>query len=131
MNHFFIPLHIGRWLRRYGILMLLLGILAADLIAVALSGMGPRPQLPPNGYVEERGAVTLQWNRGNIEKPITLQVSTTKSFDALVEETTVSGTTHTYNREMQRGQTYFWRLMQDGVPSATAHFVISTHHVNL
>ena len=43
----------GIWLRKYALLIVLLALLATELISVALNGMGPRPQLPPRGYVAE------------------------------------------------------------------------------
>ena len=126
-----IALSIARWLRKYAVLIIILATLTAEMVSVGLNGMGPRPQLPPNGYISERGLVTLQWNEGNIETPITLQVSRTPEFDSLIIDQPVTGKTYTYRAEMERGTTYYWRLMQNDEPSAVSRFVISKQHVNL
>ena len=122
---------LGKWLRKYAVLIALLTILTVELVTVQLNGMGPRPQLPPRGYEAESGNITLQWNKGNRDKPITVQVSKTKDFENIVFERQVSGTTTNWGTSLERGQTYYWRLMQDEQPSSISRFTISKQHVKL
>ncbi len=122
---------IGKWLRKYAVLIIMLSILITELVNVQLNGMGPRPQLPPIGYVEESGNITLQWNRGNIDKPITVQVSKTKDFTDIVLERIVSGTTTNWGTGLERGQEYYWRLMQDDKSSVISRFTVSKQHIKL
>ena len=122
---------IYRWIRRYAVLLILLAALSWKVGSTLLHGMPPVPQLPPVGYVLEQGAITLQWNRGNIEKPITLQIATTKDFKEPLFDKEVSGITQRYSDDLQRGQVYYWRLVQDDIPSPTSKFVVSKQHVNL
>jgi hypothetical protein len=122
---------IGKWLRNYAVLLILLTIFGYNLGSVYLYGMGPVPQLPPRGYEPERGMVTIQWNRGNIDKPITLEIAKDPSFDDPVISKVVSGTTYNFQREIERDQIYYWRLIQDGKASPVSTFYISKYHVKL
>ncbi|MBN2719007.1 MAG: hypothetical protein JXX14_24380 [Deltaproteobacteria bacterium] len=122
---------IYRWIRRYAVLLVLLAIISWKIGSTLLYGMPPVPQLPPSGYVLEQGTVTLQWNRGNIDKPITLQIATTKDFEEPLFDKEVSGITHPYADNLQRGQVYYWRLIQDDVPGPISNFVVSKQHINL
>ncbi|MBN2804236.1 MAG: hypothetical protein JXR91_14165 [Deltaproteobacteria bacterium] len=121
----------GKWLRKYALLILILVMLTTELVSVSLNGMSPKPQLPPNGYVVESGSVTMQWNKGNIDKPITLQLSKTEDFTDIVLERKVTGTTTSYGDSLERGVTYYWRLMQDEIPSAVSKFSVSKQHIKL
>lgn len=124
-------LFIGKWLRKYAVLLIILVALGWKIGGTLINGMMPVPQLPPNGYELEQGAVTLQWNKGNIEAPITLQISTTEDFEELVFEKEVTGITHRYSDNLERGQVYFWRLSQNEQLSPTSNFVVSAQHINL
>jgi hypothetical protein len=121
----------GKWLRKYAVLLVLLTTLGWEIISTLLYGMPPVPQLPPRGYIVENGSVTLQWNRGNIEKPISLQIATTADFEDPVFDREVSGITQNYSENLERGQVYYWRLVQDDVPSPVSKFVVSEQHVKL
>ncbi|MBN2530959.1 MAG: hypothetical protein JXR76_31520 [Deltaproteobacteria bacterium] len=122
---------VGKWLRKYAVLLILLITLSWEVGSTLLYGMPPVPQLPPAGYVLEQGAVTLQWNRGNIEEPITLQISTTEDFNEPVFDKVVSGITQRYADNLERGQVYYWRLIQNDIPGPVSNFVVSEQHVNL
>lgn len=124
-------LKIGNWLRKYAVLLVLLAILSWEISSTILWGMPPVPQLPPTGYIVEQEAATLQWNKGNIEEPITLQISKTKDFAELVFEKEVTGITHRFKENLERGQKYYWRLMQNDLPSPVSNFLISKQHVKL
>lgn len=113
------------------VLAILLVTLGSALLKAITSGMGPVPQLPPTGYVAERGMVVLQWNKGNIEAPITLQISKTKDFESPVFEKEVSGVTYNFQNDLERGRRYYWRLIQEDRPSPVSTFVISEYHVKL
>lgn len=128
MNTF---ISVGKWLRKYAVLLILLITLSWEVGSTLLYGMPPVPQLPPAGYVLEQGAVTLQWNRGNIEEPITLQISTTEDFNEPVFDKVVSGITQRYADNLERGQVYYWRLIQNDIPGPVSNFVVSEQHVNL
>ena len=131
MQHSHLIYLVYRWIRKYAVLFVLLLTLGWEIGSTLLYGMTPVPQLPPAGYVLEQGAVTLQWNRGNIEKPITLQIATTKDFAEPVFDKEVTGITQRYGNDLQRGQVYYWRLIQDEVPGPVSKFVVSKQHVNL
>lgn len=124
-------LTLGKWLRRYAVLIILIVAFGQTMISVLLYGMGPMPQLPPTGYEIERGTVVLQWNKGNIDEPITLQVSDSPEFEDTLFERELGGVTHSLKIDYERGQTYYWRLMQNDVPSPVSNFNISEYHVNL
>ena len=120
-----------RWIRKYAVLLILLLVLGWKIGSTLLNGMPPVPQLPPSRYVLEQGAITLQWNRGNIDKPITLQIATNKDFEEPLFDKEVTGITQRYGDDLQRGQVYYWRLVQDDVPGPISNFVVSKQHVNL
>ena len=122
---------LGHFLRHYGLLVLLLYLLGSAVFTTVTRGMSPMPQLPPIGFVAERGMVVLQWHRGSIDAPIRLQVSRTKDFETTVMDQSVSGTTYNYQQEMTRGQTYYWRLLQKDTISPVSSFVISPYHAKL
>jgi len=122
---------LGIFLRRYLVAVLLVGLLAAALIEVYATGTGPMPQQPPEGYTVERARASLQWNRGTRTEPITLQISIDDpTFASPKVERKVNGTTHSLN-DLQRGSTYYWRLLQAGEPGPTASFKVSSHNVKL
>ncbi|NLN61461.1 MAG: hypothetical protein GX146_01085 [Myxococcales bacterium] len=117
--------------RRYLVLLVLLLTLGSAVVTTIVRGMGPVPQLPPVGFSVERGRVDLQWHRGNIDAPIHLQISLTPDFTDPLLDQEVSGTTHTYHKELLRDQTYYWRLIQGDYTSPVSSFVISPYHVKL
>ncbi len=121
----------ARWLRRYLVALALIGTLAAAMIQVYTTGVGPRPQQPPEGYVVERDRASLQWDKGTIERPIELQVSIDDpEFGNPAVERKTSGTSHSL-RDLEPGSTYYWRLVQDGEPSRTASFSVSKYNVHI
>jgi len=63
------------FVRLYLVALTLLGIFVWTVIEVYVLGVGPTPQQPPPGFVEERLETRLQWHKGNIPAPIQLQVS--------------------------------------------------------
>jgi len=89
---------------------------------VYVTGTGPMPQQPPEGYVVERTQATFQWNRGNLSLPMRLQVSTDEAnFENPTLDRKVTGTTHTMHN-LEPGHVYYWRLVQGDKVSPLASF---------
>lgn len=119
-----------RLVRVYGVATLLVAGLGYTFVTVALFGAGPTPQLPPDGYVAERGRVDLQWHRGNRAGEIRLQVAETGgNFRETVVDRVESGTTLSL-RGLDPDRTYSWRLMQNGRTSRVASFKTPRSHVD-
>ena len=98
-------------------------------IGVYAVGVGPVPQQPPEGYKVEQGQVTLQWNKGTRQGPITLQISMDDpSFSEPVYEKEVAGKTYVM-RQIENGHVYYWRLIQNEKSSPVATFKTSPHAV--
>ena len=105
---------LGIFLRRYLVAVALLATLVVALVQVYATGTGPMPQQPPEGYTVERARASLQWNRGTRTETITLQISIDDpTFSAPKVDRQVNGTSHSLN-DLQRGSTYYWRLVQEG-----------------
>lgn len=122
---------LGILARRYLVALALLATLAAALVEVYTTGTGPMPQQPPEGYTIEISRTSLQWDRGTRTDPITLQISIDDpTFAAPKVDRKVNGTSHSLN-DLQRGSTYYWRLVQAGAPSPTASFKVSSTNVKL
>ncbi|MBW2277481.1 MAG: hypothetical protein JRF63_08315 [Deltaproteobacteria bacterium] len=126
-----ILVRLAGFLRRYVIAVALIATLAVALVQVEVSGVGPVPQYPPEGYTTVKTQVSLQWNKGTREEPITLQVSIDDpTFAAPVLEKKVGGTSHSMSK-LEGGKTYYWRLMQSEQPSPVATFKVSKYNVHL
>ena len=97
---------------------------------VYVTGVGPVPQQPPEGYVVQRTQATFQWDMGNRDKPISLEVSMDDpDFTAPLLDRKVTGTTHTMTK-LQPGHRYYWRLRQGDKISPVASFETSENAVN-
>ena len=117
------------FVRLYLVSLTLVGIFAWTIAQVYLLGVGPVPQQPPPGFVEQRLETRLQWHRGNIEELIHLEVSVDDpAFDELFVDKAVSGTTHIITN-LEPGHTYYWRLIQGGKPSSTYTLKTASHAV--
>ena len=121
---------LGRALGFLRIYLVLLLLAAAFLFAVAerlLFGIGPTPQLPPEGYMSENRQVTLQWDPGDRGGPIALEVAVdSPDFRRkVVALPAVKGrTTHVLD-DLSPGHTYYWRLVQGKAASPVATFKTS------
>jgi hypothetical protein len=119
------------WLRHYCVALLLIGMLLTALIQVYAFGTPPAPQQPPEGYFVEQDKVSLEWNPGTRQEPITLQVSIDDpGLAAPFLERQITGSSHTLSR-LQSGGTYYWRLVQGGKPGPTASFRVSKYNVDI
>ena len=147
-----------QFIRLYLVSLTLIGIFIWTILEVYVFGVGPVPQQPPPGYVEERLETRLQWHSGNINrikksrggKPcdenipegfdprfkqsclekVELQVAIDDpDFKELFVDKPVSGNTHVI-KNLEPGHTYYWRLMQGGKPSATYSFETAPQAVN-
>ena len=122
---------LGIFLRRYLVAVVLVASLGWALVQVYTSGTGPMPQQPPEGYTVERARASLQWNRGTRSEPITLQISIDDpTFAEPKVDRKVNGTSHSLNN-LERGSTYYWRLVQAGEASPIASFKVSNYNVKL
>ena len=116
------------WLRKYAVTLALMATLVAAMAGAALFGAAPMPQQPPDGYVAERGRVSLSWSKGTRKEPITLQISTgDPSFSAPIVDKEMKANSHNVTK-LERGATYYWRLIQGGHASPTAHFEVSRYN---
>jgi hypothetical protein len=116
------------WLRKYAVTLALMATLVAAMAGAALFGAGPMPQQPPQGYVAERGRVSLSWSKGTREEPITLQISIgDPGFSAPIVDKEMNTNSHSVTK-LERGATYYWRLIQDGHASPTTHFQVSRYN---
>ena len=120
----------ARFLWRYLATAALLGGLAAAMVGVALSGTGPVPQGPPEGYSVASGRVSLEWNKGTRKVPITLEVSVDDpTFSKPVVQKKVGGGSHLM-AEILPGRTYYWRLVQGTDAGPTASFNVPSNYVD-
>ena len=116
------------WLRKYAVTLALMVTLVTAMVGVALFGAGPMPQQPPQGYMAERGRVSLSWSKGTRQEPITLQISIgDPSFLAPIVDKETNTNSHNVTK-LERGATYYWRLIQGGKASPTAHFEVSRYN---
>ncbi len=120
---------IWRFLRTYLVALALIFTLAFAFFEVYVTGVGPVPQQPPEGYTIERTNATLQWNKGTKKGPINLQVSMDDpKFKAPILEREVKNTSHAMNK-LEPGHTYYWRLVQNDKPSPVATFKTSAYAI--
>jgi hypothetical protein len=117
--------------RDYAILLVLLGAFLWTLVEVYGLGVGPTPQLPPQGYVVENLEAKLQWHNGTRPAGFTLQISQDDPnfSNKLFLEREVSGTTFSVN-DLESGHTYYWRLKRADILSATASFKTAPYAIN-
>ena len=121
---------IWEFLRNYLVAFLLIGTFGWTMIEVYVTGTVPVPQQPPEGYTTERLTATLQWNKGNREGAIHLQVSVDDpTFEEPMLDLEVSGTTHNLSK-LEPGRTYYWRLVREDESSAIATFKTSKYAVS-
>lgn len=121
---------LGILLRKYAVALLLVVGLGWALIYVNLWGAPPTPQQPPEGYTVQRDRAALQWNNGTRNKPVTLQISVgDPDFEKPIVNKVIKGNGHTM-RKLERGATYYWRLIQNGEPGPTASFKVSRYNVD-
>jgi hypothetical protein len=116
-----IIVRIWNFLRLYLVALVLLGIFVWTVLEVYVLGVGPTPQQPPPGFVEQRLNTRLQWHRGNREESMTLEVAKDPGFKDKIVDRQASGTVHNLNN-LEPGQTYYWRLIQGETPSRTYSF---------
>lgn len=129
LNENFFP-RLWSFIREYLVVIVLLVGTCKMFFNVYVTGTGPAPQQPPESYTVEQTQATFQWDRGNRTTPITLQVSQdSKSFETLVLDRKITGTTHTMNN-LEPGHTYYWRLVQGDETSPVASFKTAKNAVN-
>ena len=122
---------VARFVWRYLAAVALVAGLAAAMIGVAVGGTGPAPQQPLEGYSVSGGRVSLEWNKGTRKEPVTLEVSVgDPSFSKPILKRVVTGTSHPLN-DLRPGNTYYWRLLQDGEAGPTASFEVPANYVQL
>ncbi len=115
--------------RSYLVTIVLLAILVWTVVQVYMLGVGPTPQQPPPGFVEDRLNTRLQWHQGNIDQPITVQVSKgDPEFKEPFYDKELTGTTLNVT-DLEPGTTYYWRLLQGGKSSSTQFFKTSPNAV--
>ena len=120
---------VWRFLRDYGIPIVLLGIFVLTVVQVYVFGVGATPQLPPEGYELQRLEAKLQWHRGNKDGAFTLEVAEDDpTFSELKLERQVTGTSHVM-RDLEPGRIYYWRLVRDDEISATRSFKTSKYAI--
>lgn len=118
------------FLRSYLVTIVMLGIFTWTVVQVYVLGVGPTPQQPPPGFVEERLDTRLQWHQGNIDLPITVQVSKEDpAFKEPFYDKELTGNTLNVT-DLEPGTTYHWRLVQGGKPSSTQTFKTSPNAVH-
>ena len=117
------------FIRLYLVSLILIAIFTWTIVEVYLLGVGPAPQQPPPGFVEERLEARLQWHKGNLKEKTKLEVSVDNAdFEELFVDKDVTGNTHLINK-LEPGHTYYWRLVQGGEPSSVYTFKTSPHAV--
>lgn len=122
-------LSVVKFLRDYGILIVLLWIFVLTVVQVYVLGIGATPQLPPEGYELQRLEAKLQWHRGTKKEAFTLEVAKDDpTFSKLELERQVTGTSHLM-RDLEPGRTYYWRLVRDDETSATRSFKTSKYAI--
>jgi hypothetical protein len=118
-----------KFVRDYGVILTLLTIFVVTVVQVYITGVGPTPQQPPEGYEVQRLEASLQWHKGNKGGAMTLEVSKDDpTFGELFVERQVSGTRHSV-LNLEPGHTYYWRLKQDEAYSDTRSFKTSIHAI--
>ena len=112
-----------RTLRSYAVTVAALGCIASAFVEVHTTGIGPVPQHPPDNLEIAQNRVLLQWNRGSsAEVPIELEVSMDDpSFASPILKRAAKGKTYTMT-DIEPGHTYYWRLVQKGMPSPVGRF---------
>lgn len=126
-----ILVRLAGFIRRYTIAVVLIAMLVVAMAKVETSGVPPMPQQPPEGFETVETHVSLQWDKGTREEPITLQVSIDDpDFEEPFLERKVNGTSHSLSK-LEGGKTYYWRLVQDTEPGPTASFRVSEFNVHL
>jgi hypothetical protein len=111
--------------RLYLVTSLLALTLSWTFLTGFLTGVGPTPQSPADGYKFERTRATLQWDRGNRQGPIVLQVSMDDpDFGQPLIDRPVKRATHRFEN-LSPGHTYYWRLIQGEKRSPVASFKTS------
>ena len=116
------------WLRKYAVTLALMVMLVTAMASAALFGAGPMPQQPPQGYDVERGRVSLSWSKGTRKEPITLQISIgDPGFNSPIINKEMTTNSHNITK-LERGATYYWRLIQNGHAGPTAHFHVSRYN---
>ena len=122
---------IWNFARDYAILLVLSAIFLTTVVQVYILGVGPTPQLPPEGYLVQHLDAKLQWHNGNLPTGYTLEVSEDDpGFGApLFLERKVNGTTFNLN-DIEPGHVYFWRLKRDNFVSKTASFKTAPYAIN-
>lgn len=129
MREGLIPGTIGL-LRRHLVAAACVVAFASALAGAALSGTGPAPQGPPEGYEVVSGQVSLEWNRGTRTEPIRVELSEgDPSFAKPAFAKIVPGTSHTVTT-LRPGATYYWRLVQGDRPGPVASFRVSESYVD-
>lgn len=115
--------------RKYLVALFMLGAFGAAMFEVYVTGTGPVPQQPPEGYAIEELTATLRWDNGTRGGPVTLEVSVDDPGFAkpLLSRETASGSYAL--RDLEPGRTYYWRLVQAGRSSPVASFKTSPYAV--
>ncbi|MCP4676227.1 MAG: hypothetical protein GY854_12105 [Deltaproteobacteria bacterium] len=117
------------FLRTYAVALALIGGLGFAFFEVYVTGVGPMPQQPPEGYTIERTKAALQWSKGTRKGGIKLQVAMDDpSFTKPILEKDVKGKSHTMNA-LEPGHTYYWRLVQGDDYSPIATFKTSAYAI--
>ncbi|MCP4603280.1 MAG: hypothetical protein GY847_22655 [Proteobacteria bacterium] len=117
------------FLRTYLVAIVLISTLTLALFEVYISGTGPVPQMPPEGYQLGQAQVTLRWNRGTREGDIQLQVSMDDAnFGKPMLDKKATGKSHSM-RDLEPGHIYYWRLVQGNKTSPVAAFKTSPYAI--
>ncbi|MCU0664694.1 MAG: hypothetical protein MUC50_20525 [Myxococcota bacterium] len=117
------------WSRDYLIAITLISMLAFSFIKVAVVGVGPAPQGPPQDYELGKTQIELEWSKGNREGEIRVQVSMDDpSFAKPFVDKPTTATTHSLN-DLEPGRLYYWRLVQNGRTSRVARFGTASNAV--
>jgi len=97
---------------QYAVPGLLFLLLVYKLVAAAIVGVPPVPQIPPDGYVASDDRIALYWRRGSHEGDFTLQVAQGDRFDAPIVTKTTNQTTYVLPR-LKPNTEYCWRVVDD------------------
>ena len=117
----------ARFLAAYGPVALLVGTLFGAILVPTIGKVRPRPGVPPDGYLTENLSVRLSWERGDAQGDLLLEVADEPGFRRpLLQKRTRSSALSVPG--LLRGQTYYWRLEQDG-GAIVAFFRTSPHAV--
>ncbi len=119
------------FIRKYLVAAALIVAFATTYYEVYVTGVGPMPQHPPEGYSVERGHAVLQWNKGTKDEPINLQISMDDpGFTKPIVDRKMTGISYTA-RELIPGHNYYWRLVQGDAIGPVASFKTSTYAIAL